>query len=140
MSPKTADPENIPDGRREVDVVWRGRMEREIKEVFARLTSIDVRLEVNTVATLKNGTKLDAHVERTESFIQRMAPAGTAVDYYTKGVQVIGAIGMTLQWFVKWTVRFLKVTAPIAAAVAAVYATWPAETKALLEWLKFWKH
>lgn len=128
------------DGRREVDAQWRSRMEREIADVGVRLGKIERGLGENTISTNAIKEQLAEHVDRTEKFVRKMAPAGTAVDYYTSGVRVIGMIGEAFQWCAKWLARFLKFVAPVAAAFAAVYATWPAESRAIIEWLKFWRH
>jgi len=113
-------------------------MESEVADIKGRLTNIEAGLQTNTDATLENGKKLEGHIQRTEAFAKKLAPAGAAIDYYQDGVRAIGAIGHAVRWCAKWAARFLKFFAPVAAAFAAVYATWPSESRALFELLKFW--
>lgn len=89
--------------RRANEAEWRGGMETQIAE-------LRTEMRANTVVTRQTRDELSA-------LTLNAAPV-------LAGLRVLGNIGRGTAWLAKWSFRTLKVLAPIAAALATVWAVW----------------
>ncbi len=100
--------------------------------VDTRLTKIDLALADNTVITTQLVSSLAEHQRRT-------APVIEAIENMQAGVRVLGSIGNGVAWTARTSWRALRVAAPVAGALAAVYAALHEYLDPIIHGLMWWK-
>ncbi len=120
------------------DTNWRIYVDEQMHEVKVNLAvntaiteGLSAKVDANTGITEELGKKLDEHRERTKPVID-------AIEGMQNGVRYIGKFGNGIAWVVRTFWRTLRVTAPVAAALAGVWVAFHEQLDPQLHRLIMW--
>ncbi len=120
------------------DTNWRIYVDEQIHEVKVELAvntavtqDLASKVDANTGITEELGKKLDEHRERTKPVID-------AIDGMQNGVRYIGKFGNGVAWVGRTFWRTLRVSAPVAAALAAIWVAFHEQLDPVLHRIIMW--
>ena len=114
------------------DTNWRVHIDERMNTFEVKLDDNTKHTAITLELTQEIAAGLEDHKERTRPVIE-------AIEGMQSGVRAIGAFGNCVAWVAKTFWRLLRVTAPVAAALAAVWVAFHEHFDAIVQSLTWWK-